>query len=111
MRSVPFSIVILFLVRTAFAGEIREFSIPTLERLGNELYRRDAIAARASEVVLKTQPAARSLKARGWITELRKDGDMVYFIAETASGPCLSYTVTFHGAAQPEVQDRRGQAL
>jgi hypothetical protein len=102
---------LLLSVSAAFASEIREFSVPTLERLGNELYRRDAIAARASDVVLKTQPAARALKARGWITQLRKDGNMVYFIAETASGPCLSYTVTFHGAAQPEVQDRRGRAL
>jgi hypothetical protein len=39
MRSVPFSIVILFLVRTASAGEIREFDLKTIERLGNELTR------------------------------------------------------------------------
>jgi len=104
-------IAVLFSLSSAFAGEIREFSVATLERLGNEISHRDAIAARASEIVLETQPAARALKARGWITELRKDGDIVYFIAETPSGKCLSYTVTFHGSAKPEVQDRRGQPL
>src|SRR5204863_169400 len=50
-------------------------------------------------------------KMRGWITELRHDGDTVYLIAETASGPCLAYTVTFHGSAKPEVEDVRGQSL
>jgi len=104
-------VTILFSFGSAFASEIREFSVSTLERLGNQLYRQDAISARASEIVLQTQPVARSLKARGWITELHKDGDMVYFIAETASGPCLSYTVAFHGSAKPKVEDRRGQPV
>jgi hypothetical protein len=96
---------------SACAGEIREFNVATLERLGNELYHRDQIAARASDLVLQTQPIARSLKMRGWVTELSKDGDVVYWIAETPSGPSLAYTVTFHGSAKPEVQDVRGQPL
>jgi len=66
MRTVLFVIAILFSFGAAFASEIREFSVPTLERLGNELSHRDAIAERASEIVLRTQPAARALKARGW---------------------------------------------
>jgi hypothetical protein len=111
MRPVPHVALILFSFSSAFAGEIREFSISTLERLGNEISHRDAIAARASDAVLKTQPAARALKARGWITDLHKDGDIVYFITDTSSGPCLSYTATFHGSVKPEVQDRRGQPL
>jgi hypothetical protein len=96
---------------SGFAGEIREFSIPTLERLGNELYRRDALAATASDLVLKTQPLAKSLKMRGWITELGKNENIVYWIAETASGPSLAYMVTFRGSAKPQVEDRRGQPL
>lgn len=111
MRKVLFVAAVLFSICSAFAGEIREFSVSTLERLGNELYRRDLISARATEVVLKTQPAARSLKARGWVTEPHQNGGVVYFIAETASGPCLSYTVTFRGSDKPEVNDVRGQPV
>jgi hypothetical protein len=98
-------------IGSAIAGEIREFSVSTLGRLGNELYQRDQIAARSSDLVLKTQPVARSLKMRGWITDLSKDGDRVYWIADTPSGPSLAYSVTFRGSAQPEVQDLRGQPL
>ncbi len=39
MRSVPLIVAILFSLSAAFAGEIREFDIKTIERLGNELTR------------------------------------------------------------------------
>jgi hypothetical protein len=95
----------------ALASGIREFDLNTIERLGNEISDRDLIAAHASDAVLETQPVARSLKMRGWITELRKDGDVVYFIVETSSGPSIAYTVTFHGLANPQVEDHRGDPL
>lgn len=111
MRIVPLIVVILLFPAAAFAGEIREFKIRTLEKLGNEISRQDEIAAKASDVVLETQPAAKALKLRGWITELGKDKDKVNIIIETASGPCLAYTVSFAGSEEPVVEDRRGQAL
>jgi hypothetical protein len=42
----------LFCAATTFASEIREFDIPTLEKLGRELSHRDEIAAQASDLVL-----------------------------------------------------------
>ena len=39
MRAVPLIVAILFFSATAFAGEIREFDLMTIERLGNELTR------------------------------------------------------------------------
>ena len=111
MRALVPALTILVLGSFAFAGEIRQFNVPTLERLGNELTRRDHIAAVASGVVLDSQPAARALKMRGWITELGKSQDKVYLIAETASGLCLAYIVSFRGSEQPQVEDRRGQPL
>ncbi len=39
MRSVPLIVAILFFSATTFAGEIREFDLKTIERLGNELTR------------------------------------------------------------------------
>ena len=111
MRIVPLILAILFFSASAFAAEIREFDIWTLEKLGNQISRQDEIAAKASDVVLETQPAAKALKLRGWITELGKDKDKVNIITETASGPCLAYTVSFAGSEKPVVEDRRGQAL
>jgi hypothetical protein len=111
MRIVPLVVAILLLPLAAFAGEIRQFKIRTLEKLGNEISRRDEIAAKASDVVLETQAAAKALKLVGWITELGKAKDKVYLVAETASGPCLAYTVSFAGSEKPVVEDRRGQAL
>jgi hypothetical protein len=93
------------------ASEIREFNTATLEKLGNEISRRDEIASRADEVVKATHPAARALKMRGWISELGPSGDTVYLIAETASGLCLAYTATFRNKEKPKIEDRRGQAL
>jgi hypothetical protein len=112
MRIVPLVVATFLLLQTAaIAGEIREFKIQTLEKLGNEISRRDEIAAKASDVVLETQPAARALKLRGWISELGKDEDKVHIITETASGPCLAYTVSFAGSKKPVVEDRRGESL
>jgi hypothetical protein len=65
VRSVAF---LLFVLAAEAWGDIRQFDIPTLERLGNELAHRDEIAARASDAVLDTQPAARALKLRGCYT-------------------------------------------
>jgi hypothetical protein len=97
---------------TALAGgQIREFGISTLERLGNELYYRDQIAAQSSELLLKTKPIVRSLKIRGWITDLQKEGKSVYWIADTPSGPSLAYKVTYRGLTDPDVEDVRGQPL
>lgn len=111
MRLVPLVLAILFSVGSASAGDIREFNVATLERLGRELSHRDGIAARATDLVLKEYPAAVALKIGGWITELQKSGDAVHFIAETPSGPTLAYTVTFRQSGEPEVQDMRGQPL
>lgn len=94
-----------------FASEIREFDTATLEKLGNEISRRDELAARADEIVKATHPPARALKMRGWITELGKGGDTVYLIAETSSGLCLAYTATFRDKEKPQIEDRRGQPL
>ena len=111
MRKSSSSLFLLLLCITIVtAGGIREFDVPTLERLGNELARRDEIAARASDAVLDTQPAARALKLRGWVSELSKDGDKVYLTTEVPSGPVLAYRVVFHDD-KPMVEDHRGESL
>ena len=111
MRVLLLTTVSLAWVISAAGSEIREFSLPIIEKLGRELSRRDSIAARAADLIAESQPVARSLKRRGWITELRPDRDVVSIVAETAAGPCLAYEVMFQGSKRPEVLDKRGQPL
>jgi hypothetical protein len=48
---------------------------------------------------------------QGWITDLHRDGDVVYFIVETKSAPSGAYKVTFPTGGSPRVEDIRGQPL
>ncbi|SRR6266404_1455377 len=61
MRAVPLVVAILFSLSVAFAGEIREFDLKTIERLGNELTRvsqsrdkgaTDAVRKRAKQTAI-----------------------------------------------------------
>lgn len=109
MRIVPLIAAILFFSATAFAAEIREFSLPTLERLGNELAHRDEIAARAADLVLERFPAWKKITPQWWITILHKDGDAVYLIDASKSEPALAYKVLFPGSGSPGITDVHGQ--
>jgi hypothetical protein len=111
MRIALILLILSCLIGFALAGQNREFKIRTLEKLGNELSRRDEISAQAEDVVLATQPAAHAVKMRGWISELSSNGDKVHLIAETPSGFCLAYTVKFKNREKPEVEDHRGEPL
>jgi hypothetical protein len=95
---------ILILTGRLVASEIREFDIPTLEKLGNELSHRDKIAAKASDLVFDQHPDFRDVSPQGWITDLHKDGDIVYWLREAKDGVAPAYKVTFSGAS-PTVED------
>lgn len=86
------------------AGEIREFDIPTLEKLGNELSHRDEIAAKASDLVFGQHPEFTEVSPQGWITDLHSNGDIVYWIGETKDGLAPAYKVTFSGKS-PTIED------
>lgn len=68
---------IFLCVVAAGATEIREFDIPTLEKLGRELSRRDAMAARASDLVLAKHPELKKGPLLEWVTDL-SNGEGVY---------------------------------
>lgn len=79
------------------APPIRQFDIPTIERLGREMYERDQLAWKATDILFtrhkKEELAAQ--KQRGWIVDSYPDHAVVRFIRETDLGPMLSYDVTF----------------
>jgi len=83
----------LLSLASAYASEIREFDIPTLEKLGRELSRRDEMAARASDLVLAKHPELKTGPLLEWITDL-SNGGSVYWIVDTETQPTPVYKVT-----------------
>lgn len=107
---IAFVLAALPLCGPAFASEIREFKVATLEKLGNELCHRDDIAAKAEDLVLAKYPDAKAIRI-GWITELHADGDIVYLLMRKDEDLALAYTVSFPRKGPSVVKDRRGQPL
>ena len=90
------------------ASEIREFSIPTLERLGAELSRRDAMAARASDLVLAQHPELKKGPLLEWVTDL-SNGGSVYWIVDTE--PEGTEGTPVYRVLGGRVEDLRGKRL
>jgi hypothetical protein len=111
MRVAQFILSILICVTAAFANEIREFNLPTLEKLGNELSHRDEIAAKASDLVFEKHPEFKKVTPQGWITDLHPDGDVVYFIVEANDAIAPAYKVMFPREGSPQVEDIHSQSL
>lgn len=88
---------------------IREFDIPTIERLGREMYEQDQLAWKATDILFTkhSKDELRAQKQHGWIVESFPDHEVVRFIRETDLGPMLAYDVTFtagQALAYPEPQ-------
>jgi len=106
---------IFLCVVAAGATEIREFDIPTLEKLGRELSRRDAMAARASDLVLAKHPELKKGPLLEWVTDL-SNGEGVYWIVDTKPQPTPVYRVVgdriedIHGKPLPPAIQTRYRA-
>ena len=111
MRVLPSILATWLLPTSAFASEIREFSVATLEQLGNELSHRDAIAARASDLVFAQHPELKKVWLQAWITDLHKDGDIVYWSAEMRTGLVPEYKITLVKGGTPRIEDIHTQPL
>jgi len=111
VRVVHLILSILVCATLAFGSEIREFNLPTLEKLGNELSHRDEIAAKASDLVFEKHPEFKNVTPQGWITDLHRYGDVVYFIIEANDAIAPAYKVIFPREGSPQVEDIRNQSL
>ncbi len=85
-------------------SEIRGFDIAALERLGRELYRRDALAANATDLLFERYPDARQMSSAGWITELNEKVSRVYFLLRTDQGLRLGYIAIFPVGQVPTIE-------
>ncbi|HEX4636080.1 MAG TPA: hypothetical protein VH189_07840 [Rhizomicrobium sp.] len=91
-------------------GSIRQFDVPTLEKLGHDMYLQDRAAWHASDALIAVHPQADLLKekVRGWIVEDRPDGQLVRFIRTGDTGPEAAYDIS-NASGKPVVtapQDR-----
>jgi hypothetical protein len=111
MRVVHLLLSTLLSAAAVFASEIREFDLPTLEKLGNELSYRDQIAAKASDLVFEKHPEFKNVTPQGWITDLHSDGDVVYFVVEANDTIAPAYTVVFHRDGSLQIEDIHNQSL
>ena len=76
---------------------IRQFDIPTIEKLGRQMYEQDQEAWKATDI-LRAKHSDDELKAgklHGWIVDTFPDHDVVRFVHDGASGPEAYYDVTF----------------
>lgn len=77
---------------------IREFDVPTIERLGREMYDQDQLAWKATDIAVEhfTADGMKAQKAQGWIVAPSDGGgNIVRFIHETDAGPQSYYDVKF----------------
>jgi hypothetical protein len=95
--------ILLCVGSAGFAAEIREFDLKTIERLGNELSRRDAMAARASDLVLGKHPELKKGPLLEWVTDL-SNGGSVYWVVDTEPQPTPVYKVV-----GDRIEDIRGK--
>src|SRR5258706_3798218 len=89
---------------------IRQFDIPTLEKLGNDMYAQDQASWHATDasMPLHAQPELLRENVRGWIVEGRTDGQLVRFIRTGDTGPEAAYDIS-DASGKPTVsvpQDR-----
>jgi hypothetical protein len=105
------SILSLVAASSVVAGEIREFNVPTLQRLGNELSRRDEIAAQAADFAVARYPEWKKVSPQYWITALGKSADSVYLIDAREPEPRVAYKVIFPTSGSPNILDAHHQPL
>ncbi|HTT98762.1 MAG TPA: hypothetical protein VMF58_11985, partial [Rhizomicrobium sp.] len=93
---------------------IREFDIPTIERLGREMYDQDQLAWKATDVLFtkhkKDELVAQ--KEHGWIVDSFPDHrDVVRFVRDTDAGPVPAYDVTFTAGQPSGYAEPQGETL
>lgn len=76
---------------------IRQFDLPTIEKLGREIYDQDQEAWKATDVLTGQYSAdqLKALKLHGWIVDTRGSFAVVRFVRDGASGPEIFCDVNF----------------
>src|SRR6188768_623768 len=75
------------------APEIRRFDLPTIQKLGHDMYVQDQAAWHATDALQALHPMAelQKEKVHGWIVEA--EGELVRFIRDGEGGPEAAYDI------------------
>jgi hypothetical protein len=85
--------------RAADAPSIREFDIPTLEKLGQDIYQQDQLAWKATDALRARVKDLRAEGIRGWIV----NGNRVRFIRQRGDEIEAAYDIDFREGEEPRV--------
>jgi hypothetical protein len=91
--------------------KIRAFDLKTIETLGQELYRRDELAGKGTDLMFEQRPESKREPLKGWVSILKDDASVVYFLREKEKLLTLAYTITFPRKGEPVVEDHVGEAV
>ncbi|MEM6916966.1 MAG: hypothetical protein AAF491_10405, partial [Verrucomicrobiota bacterium] len=91
--------------------KIRDFSLPAIEKLGQELFERDALSSAAFDLLFETHPEAREQSLGGWITELGQDRSQVYLLKRTEEEIRQAYLAVFEKDKEPRIESRLDEPL
>lgn len=80
-------------------AEIRQFDIPTLEKLGRDIFEQDQAAWHATDALMALHPPAelRAESIRGWIVLSTPDGPLVRYTRLGANGMEAAYDIRIVG--------------
>jgi hypothetical protein len=97
----------------AAEAPIREFDIPTLERLAHDMYVQDKFAWLASDVLAAhlDEKERATQGSKGWITGLRDGQQIVRFVRVSDRGPEALYDVVFAEGANPTLSSPTDRTL
>jgi len=95
------------------SSSIRQFDIPTVEKLGQQIYLQDREAWRATDILFAahSRESLVAQKAHGWIVDSFPDRDVVRFIRDGANGPEAAYDVTFPKNENGSLSEPENRAL
>lgn len=84
-------------------AEIRDLDIKTIEKLGRELYKRDSLAAAATDLLFEKYPEAKKMKFGGWLTEVGDKVSRVYLLKRVDDGVKQGYVAVFSEGEDPQI--------
>jgi hypothetical protein len=82
---------------------IREFDLPTIERLGREIWRQDVLAARATDALLARVPDPAAAGVVGWLIAGGGPPDRVRFLRGSGEQLESAYDVEVPATGEPRV--------
>ncbi|MFK5922131.1 MAG: hypothetical protein QM496_08115 [Verrucomicrobiota bacterium] len=86
------------------SGQIRNFPIRTIENLGQDLFKRDALAAAAFDLLFEVHPEAKEQSLGGWITRIGKKGSRVYLLKRKSEETRQAYVAVFEKNQKPRIE-------